>query len=762
MRFKDTDSIILDAYNEAKKRNHVYICLEHLLFVLLFDDNIVKIVEFCKGSMSNLKDQVNKYLITHIEISNKKDIKPSYTKAVRRLTQTLFNSTKQSPGIKSDLNIQSDFKNTDDFYLYDSNYFGIEDSFNILLLLLSEKDSHAHYFLKLNGITETDVMRYLIKYNTFNDNDRLENNYQNHETKQHKILNKFTTNLVEKAAQGKIDPLIGRKNEIARIMHILCRRKKNNPILVGEPGVGKSAIIEGLAYMIYKGNVQQNLKNINIYSLDIGALVAGTKYRGDFEQRLKEILEEIKKDITTILFIDEIHNIIGAGGTYSGTLDMSNLLKPVLASNEVKCIGATTYKEFSNIFEKDTALLRRFQKIDIEEPSAKETLAILRVLKKNYEDFHKLEYTDDALETTVRLSCRYLNNRFLPDKAIDILDEVGAAFSLNHPKKKKIVAKDIEKAVHLMGYMPEFNKGSDLNKIKNLEQNLKKVIYGQDEAIKQLVSSVKRNKAGLNSVKPIGSFLFCGPTGVGKTEISRQLANVMNLKFLRFDMSEYMEKHSISRLIGAPPGYVGYEQRGLLTDAIMKHPYSVLLLDEIEKAHYDIYNILLQIMDYSQITDNNGAKINFHNTIIILSSNVGTKDTNAIGFGSQNSVKNSVAIKKEFSPEFLNRLDAIIMFNPLSEENIMSIVEKNIEGLKDQLRLKKIHLKVSFSAKKWLAKKGYSLQYGARFMERLIQKEIKDKLSDEILFGDLNQGGSININYKNQQITFKVQSLIEA
>jgi ATP-dependent Clp protease ATP-binding subunit ClpA len=569
-------------------------------------------------------------------------------------------------------------------------------------------------------------------------------------------LENYTQDLVEKAKAGLIDPLIGRQSELERTVQILARRRKNNPIFVGDPGVGKTAMAEGLAVRIVQGEVPQKFLNTKIYALDMGALLAGTKFRGDFESRLKGIINELKQmGSEAILFIDEIHTVVGAGSTSGGSMDASNILKPVLANGEIRCIGSTTYEEYKNLFEKDRALSRRFQKIEIAEPSLSESRAILEGLRPYYEDFHNVKYTRSAVDAAVNLSDRYLTDKYLPDKAIDVMDESGALLSMDKgkSKKKRITPKDIENVVAKAAKIPvQRVNTSDRDKLQNLEQELLQVIYGQDEAVQNVCRSIKRSRAGLREEnKPVGNFLMVGPTGVGKTELARQLANIMGVSFLRFDMSEYMEQHAVARLIGAPPGYVGFDQGGLLTDSIRKHPYSVLLLDEVEKAHPDLFNILLQVMDYATLTDNAGRKADFRHVILIMTSNIGAREisSQSIGFGRQQeqdrAQKGIKAAEKYFSPEFRNRLDATIAFNSLSPDLMEMIVDKHIAELNQQLKEKKVRVELEPSAKTWLAEKGYDPDYGARPLGRVIQSDLKDKLTDEILFGSLTHGGIVRV-----------------
>jgi ATP-dependent Clp protease ATP-binding subunit ClpA len=572
----------------------------------------------------------------------------------------------------------------------------------------------------------------------------------------------FTVDLVKMAAEGRLDPLIGRELEMERTMQVLCRRRKNNPVFVGDPGVGKTAMAEGLAQKIHEGAVPEILKDVRIFSLDLGGMLAGTKFRGDFEQRLKGVIQALQRMPKAILFIDEIHTIVGAGATSSGSMDASNILKPVLANGEIRCIGSTTYEEYKNHFEKDRALSRRFEKIEIAEPPIKETVQILKGLKTHYDKHHGIVYTDTALKAAAELSAKYLNDRYLPDKAIDVIDEAGAFVRLSgSPRRKKINPADIEKIVAKMARIPTRSvSSSDRLKLENLEPELKSVVFGQDEAIQSLVTAIKRSRAGLGSPgRPVGSFLFTGPTGVGKTEVSRQLARIMGVEFMRYDMSEYMEKHAVARLIGAPPGYIGFDQGGLLTDGIRKHPYCVLLLDEIEKAHPDLFNILLQVMDHATLTDNNGKKADFRNVIVIMTSNAGSREMSArsIGFGDglkDSEHKGQKALERFFSPEFRNRLDATITFHALTVEIMELIVDKFIGELNEQLSGKKVVLTITPEVRTWLAKKGYDPSYGARPLGRLIQTEIKDQLSDEILFGKLSRGGAITVDLKDDTLHF--------
>ena len=576
-------------------------------------------------------------------------------------------------------------------------------------------------------------------------------------------MESFATNLNEEALNGRIDPLVGRDVELERVIQVLCRRRKNNPLLVGESGVGKTAIAEGLAKRIVDENVPEVVSECTIYSLDLGALVAGTKYRGDFEKRFKAVLNELKEDQGAILFIDEIHTIIGAGSASGGVMDASNLLKPLLASGQIKCMGSTTYQEFRGIFDKDRALSRRFQKVDVVEPDVDDTYRILKGLKTRFEDHYKIKYTDKALRTASELASKYINDRFMPDKAIDVIDEAGAAQQLQPPSKRKksIGVGDVEQVVAKIARIPSSQvTTNDRAALKDLDANLKMAVFGQDEAIDQLATAIKLSRAGLKSgEKPIGSFLFAGPTGVGKTEVCKQLAHTMGVELLRYDMSEYMERHTVSRLIGAPPGYVGFDQGGLLTEAVTKHPHSVVLLDEIEKAHPEVFNLLLQIMDHGTLTDNNGRKADFRNVVLVMTSNAGAQEIsrNSIGFSEQdNSSDGMEALKKIFSPEFRNRLDAIVQFSALSEEVVETIVDKFLTELQAQLDQQRVMLEVDESARRWLAKEGYDERMGARPMQRLIQEKVKKPLAEDLLFGDLVNGGTVHVTLEDGELKVKV------
>jgi ATP-dependent Clp protease ATP-binding subunit ClpA len=625
----------------------------------------------------------------------------------------------------------------------------------------------------LEGITRLDVLNYISHGiskmpSGVQDRGASDDSTLDEEVRERPVrdpLKQFTVDLVEKARKGEIDPLIGREAELSRTIQVLSRRRKNNVIFVGEPGVGKTAIVEGLALRIHKQEgIPDALKESRIFMLDMAGLLAGTKYRGEFESRLKSTIKRIERIPGAILFIDEIHTVVGAGATSGGSMDASNILKPVLNSGRLRCIGASTYEEYKNYFEKDRALSRRFQKIEVQEPGIEETVKILKGLKSYYEDFHGITFTGRALRAAAELSAKYINERYLPDKAIDLLDEAGAMFKLSKAFKgrKTVGHLEIERVVARIARIPSRTiTTSDTERLRNLEDELKNVVYGQDDAIHSLALSIKRVRAGLGSPeKPIGSFLFTGPTGVGKTEVSRQLASVLGIKFIRFDMSEYMEKHSVARLIGAPPGYVGFDQGGLLTDAVRRHPYSVLLLDEIEKAHPDLFSILLQVMDYATLTDNNGKKADFRNVILIMTSNAGAKEMerDSIGFGDRGKErhsKGSEVVRRIFSPEFRNRLDAIITFNPLTTETMRRVVDKYITELQQQLKQKKVQITLSDRAKDWLARKGYHPRFGARPLARTIQKEIKDVLSDEILFGRLKRGGHVSIDLDNDALEFR-------
>ena len=739
---KDLSETLGFAVKEAKKRRHEYVCVEHVLFAILHDSFGRQIIENCGGDTNNLIDAIEKFFKSKIEIMPEgSDYVLQQTIGFQRVIQKAVNHAKSSEKQQVDVS-------------------------DILVSIFDEKDSHAAYFLKSEGLKRYNLV-YYISHETTGDffkesSGGFVKTDRRNTTKKESPLALFTVDLVQKAADGKLDPLIGRTEELERTIQVLCRRRKNNPVYVGDPGVGKTAMAEGLALKIVSGDIPDMLADTCIFSLDLGALLAGTKFRGDFEQRLKDVLSALKQKSRSILFIDEIHTIVGAGATSNGSMDVSNILKPALASGELRCIGSTTYEDFKSHIEKDRALSRRFEKIEIKEPSVSQTFKILKGLKKAYEDHHDIVYADSALKAASELSAKYLNDRYLPDKAIDVIDEAGAFIKLaGRGFRKRIVPKDIEKIVAKMARIPAISvTTSDKTSLVNIEERLKQVVFGQDLAIQFLSTSIKRSRAGLaRPNNPTGSFLFTGPTGVGKTEVARQVAAVLGINFLRFDMSEYMEKHAVSRLIGAPPGYIGFEQGGLLTDSIHKNPYSVLLLDEIEKAHPDIYNILLQVLDNATLTDNNGKVANFRNVIVIMTSNVGSREMSeqTIGFGENKfdiKSKSNKAIEKFFSPEFRNRLDGVIHFNHLTLDTMEKVVDKFTDELKSQLALKKVTLELSADARTWLAKKGHDPKFGARPLARLIQVEIKDKLSDQILFGKLEKGGPVSIGLKKDTLTF--------
>jgi ATP-dependent Clp protease ATP-binding subunit ClpA len=640
---------------------------------------------------------------------------------------------------------------------------------NVLVAIFSEQESQAVYILKKADVTRLDVVNYISHGVSKSEEEtaRNENDEDAGEAEENtSALAKYSSNLNQQAKDGKIDPLIGRNDELERTVQILCRRRKNNPLLVGEAGVGKTAIAEGLAYRIVQGDTPDVIASATVYSLDLGGLLAGTKYRGDFEKRLKAILKELEKDPDAILFIDEIHTIIGAGAASGGVMDASNLLKPKLSSGELRCIGSTTYQEFQGIFEKDRALARRFQKVDVVEPSVSDTTKILLGLKSRYEEHHNIRFTNKAIRAAAELSSKYINERQLPDKAIDVIDEAGASQQLLpvSKRKKTINVTDIENIIAKIARIPENSvSASDKDVLKNLDRNLKMVVFGQDKAITSLTDAIRLSRSGLGAEeKPIGSFMFAGPTGVGKTEVTQQLAKVMGVELIRIDMSEYMERHAVSRLIGAPPGYVGFDQGGMLTDAVIKNPHAVVLLDEIEKAHSDVYNILLQVMDHGTLTDNNGRKVDFRNIVLVMTTNAGVQETvrTSIGFKQQDHSFDAMSeINKVFTPEFRNRLDGIIWFNHLNEDVILQVVDKFIVELQAQLDAKSVSLEVTDKARKWLSEKGYDKSMGARPMSRVIQEDIKKELANELLFGQLSDGGNVKIDLKKDKLSFTYESL---
>jgi ATP-dependent Clp protease ATP-binding subunit ClpA len=735
------------ALAHASERAHEYATLEHLLLALIDDTDAAAVMQACGVELGDLGDVVKQYLDQEYQsLKTKEKGDPAPTAGFQRVIQRAI------------LHVQSSGKDT-------------VTGANVLVALFSERDSYAVYFLQQQDMSRLDAVSF-ISHGIGKGGRRIEDRTakgadgdtpvqeekaesKGGGSKKESALDQFCVNLNEKALGGKIDPLIGRGPEVDRTIQILCRRSKNNPLYVGDPGVGKTAIAEGLARKIVEGEVPEVLTNAVIYSLDMGSLLAGTRYRGDFEERLKQVVSELEKLPDAVLFIDEIHTVIGAGATSGGAMDASNLLKPALSGGTIRCIGSTTYKEFRNHFEKDRALLRRFQKIDVNEPTIEDTIKILKGLRSAFEDHHKVKYTPDAIKTAVELSARYINDRKLPDKAIDVIDEVGAMQMLVplNKRKKVITAREIEAVIATMARIPPKSVSSDDRTVlEHLSRDLKRVVFGQDKAIEVLSSAMKLSRAGLRDPdKPIGSFLFSGPTGVGKTEVAKQLASIMGIPMQRFDMSEYMERHSISRLIGAPPGYVGFDQGGLLTDAIDQQPHCVLLLDEIEKAHPDLFNILLQVMDNGRLTDHHGKTVDFRNVVLIMTTNAGAADmaTQGIGFGNVSKEDaGDEAVKKMFAPEFRNRLDAIVPFSYLPTEVISRVVDKFILQLELQLTEQNVHIQFDSDARGWLGEKGYDKLYGARPMARLIQEKVKQPLAEELLFGKLAHGGEVHVSLK--------------
>ncbi len=739
----------------ASERRHEYATLEHLLLGLADDTDAATVLRACGVDLDKLRSDLSEFLdkdLAGLATDRAGDPKP--TAGFQRVVQ------------RAAIHVQSSGRDE-------------VTGANVLVALFSERESHAVYFLQLQDMTRLDAVNFIShgiakapgratqrpvqgsgsQPETHQEQEREEKpNRRNQDA-----LSNYCVNLNKKAMAGKIDPLIGREPEIERTIQILCRRTKNNPLYVGDPGVGKTAIAEGLAKRIVEGDVPEVLARSTIYALDMGALLAGTRYRGDFEERLKAVVSELENQQGAILFIDEIHTVIGAGATSGGAMDASNLLKPALASGNLRCIGSTTYKEFRNYFEKDRALVRRFQKIDVNEPTLEDSVKILRGLKANYEKHHKVRYTDEAIRAAVELSAKYINDRKLPDKAIDVIDEVGASRMLlpEHKRRKTVTLRDVEEIVAKIARIPPKSvSADDKETLRNLERDLKAMVFGQDKAIDALSAAIKLARAGLREPeKPIGNYLFCGPTGVGKTEVARQLASTMGIELIRFDMSEYMERHSVSRLIGAPPGYVGFDQGGLLTDAIDQHPHAVLLLDEIEKAHPDLFNILLQVMDHGKLTDHNGKTVDFRNVILIMTTNAGASDLakEAIGFGRDTREgEDEDAIKRLFTPEFRNRLDATIAFAGLTPEIVGRVVEKFVMQLEAQLADRNVTIELSSAAKEWLAERGYDRLYGARPLSRVIQEHIKKPLAEELLFGKLVKGGSVKVTMKEGKLDFEI------
>ncbi|MGH8041242.1 MAG: ATP-dependent Clp protease ATP-binding subunit ClpA [Rudaea sp.] len=745
---KDLEATIGQCYKSAREQRHEFMTVEHLLLALLENPSASAVLRACGADSGKLGKDLKTIILETVPVlptNDERDTQP--TLGFQRVLQRAVYHV-QSSGRKE------------------------VTGANVLVAIFGEKDSHAVYFLNQQEVSRLDVVNYISHGVAKIGQEHAEQpgaepgkEGEGGDEPRGNPLTEFASNLNELAKQGKIDPLIGRVEEIERTIQVLCRRRKNNPLYVGEAGVGKTALAEGLAKRIVEGDVPEVLKPCTLYALDMGALVAGTKYRGDFEKRLKGVIAELKKQPNAILFIDEIHTIIGAGSASGGTMDASNLIKPVLANGELRCIGSTTFQEFRGVFEKDRALARRFQKIDVVEPTVAETIEILKGLKSRFEEHHKVEYTNDALKAAVDLSVKHIGDRLLPDKAIDVIDEAGARQRLMPEDQRKTVVDvpEIEFIVARMARIPPKQVSvSDRDVLKSLDRNLKMVVFGQDQAIDSLAASIKMARSGLGNVqKPIGCFLLAGPTGVGKTEVTRQLALQLGIELIRFDMSEYMESHSVSRLIGAPPGYVGFDQGGLLTEQIVKHPHCVLLLDEIEKAHPDVYNILLQIMDHGKLTDTNGREANFRNVIMVMTTNAGAAQAarRTIGFVEQNHAPDAMeTIRRAFSPEFRNRLDAIIQFAALDMEHILRVVDKFLIELEMQLQEKRVTLNVDAAARRWLAEHGFDSQMGARPMARVIQENVKRPLADELLFGKLSGGGRVYLGVKDGKLDVRIEA----
>lgn len=749
MLSKDLELTLNNAFKEARSKRHEFMTVEHLLLALLDNNAAAEVLNACAADISQLRRDLTEFIDSTTPLIPKEDDERETQPTLgfqRVLQRAVFHV--QSSGKKE------------------------VTGANVLVAIFSEQESQAVFFLKQQSISRIDVVNFIahgiskVQSENAQPNEDFSDQQEEGgaEGAQGSALESFAANLNEQARRGRIDPLVGREHEVERVIQILSRRRKNNPLLVGETGVGKTAIAEGLAKRIVDGDVPDIVQNAQVFSLDLGALLAGTKYRGDFEKRLKALLAELKKKEKAILFIDEIHTIIGAGAASGGVMDASNLLKPMLSSGELRCMGSTTFQEFRGIFEKDSALTRRFQKIDVTEPSVDETYRILKGLKSRFEEHHHLKYTDKALKAAAELSARYITDRHLPDKAIDVIDEAGAAQSLlpSSRRKKSIGVPDVEKVIASIARIPEKSVSrNDKEVLESLERNLKMTVFGQEQAIEQLASAIKLARAGLKSAdKPIGSFLFAGPTGVGKTEVSKQLSESLGIPLLRFDMSEYMERHTASRLIGAPPGYVGFDQGGLLTDGVTKHPHSVLLLDEIEKAHPDVFNLLLQVMDHGTLTDNNGRKADFRNVILIMTSNAGAEMLNkrTVGFTTQdNSTDGMEVLRRSFTPEFRNRLDGIVQFGALPMEVVVNIVDKFLTELQAQLDDKGVMLDVDDQSREWLAEKGYDRNMGARPMNRLIQDKVKRPLADLILFGPLTKGGTVKLRVRDDELALEVE-----
>lgn len=754
MLSKDLEFTLNQAFKDARAQRYEYLTVEHLLLALLENHSALEVLNACGANLDRLRKELQQFLADTTPIISLEDAKTRDTQPTLGFQRVLQRAV---------------------FHVQSSGKSEVSGA-NVLVAIFSEQDSQAVFFLKQENVSRLDVVNYISHgisksgdphhggpklesdSESFSDSD---GDSQNGATGK-SPLDLYAVNLNERARQGKIDPLIGRADEVERAVQVLCRRRKNNPLLVGEAGVGKTAIAEGLAKLIVDKQVPEVINDSIVYALDLGAILAGTKYRGDFEKRFKAVLKQLQNEKAAILFIDEIHTIIGAGAASGGVMDASNLIKPLLTTGELKCIGSTTYSEYRNIFEKDHALARRFQKIDVEEPTIDQTFEILKGLKPYFEAHHQVKYATKALRSAAELAAKHITERFLPDKAIDVIDEVGAYQRLLPPEKRKknIGVSDIEEVVARMARIPtQTVSASDKKSLKNLGRDLKMLVYGQDDAIESLVSTIKLARAGLREDhKPWGSFLLAGPTGVGKTEVTQQLAKLLSIELIRFDMSEYMERHTVSRLIGAPPGYVGYDQGGLLTDAVMKHPYCVVLLDEIEKAHPDVFNLLLQVMDNGALTDNNGRKADFRHTIVIMTTNAGAFESsrNSMGFTEQSHTTDSMdAIKRLFTPEFRNRLDGIVQFNSLTRDDVKNVVDKFISQLQGQLDVKGVSLEMDGLARDWLAKNGYDEKMGARPMARLIQDKIKEPLAEEILFGKLSDGGRVLVSMANDKITFE-------